>query len=69
MSTKPYPNESRLTALTRIEAGLGRLEKHMEALAQANLDTRQMLEEDRKARAEQFRPLATVPHSPFAPYR
>ena len=36
MSTEPYPNESRLTALTRIEAGLARLEKHMEALAQAS---------------------------------
>ncbi len=61
MPTKPYPNESRMTALTRIEAGLDRLENHMITLAEANAVSRQMLEEDRAAIRAQFRPLAQVP--------
>lgn len=65
MSTEPYPNESRLTALTRIETGLERLEKHMVALAEANIATRQMLEEERQAHGEQFRPVEPVRCSPF----
>ena len=69
MPTKPYENESRLTALTRIEAGLERLEKHMVALAEANIATRQMLEEERQAHGEQFRPVEPVRYSPFKTFR
>lgn len=75
MTTKPHPDESRFSTLSRLQQdmkalveGQLRLEAHMVNLAQANGVTRQMLEEERAALREQFRPLATVPRSPFAPF-
>lgn len=47
-------HESRLTALTRIEAALDRLERHMVTLTKVNDTTRRMFEEDRAAIAAQF---------------
>ena len=55
MAKKTDLNESRMTALTRIETGLERLERHMVALTRVNQETRRMLEEDRAAFRDRFR--------------
>lgn len=69
MTTKPHDNESRFSALSRIQTALERLEAHMIALAEVNQDTRKMLEEGRESQAAQFRPVEPVRRSPFGPHR
>ena len=63
MSTKPHKDESRLTALTRLDAGLKRLEKHLLKAARRIRQLVQMvrtLQEDAAEFRRLFRESSTV---------
>lgn len=69
MPTEPYPNESRLSGIARVETALKRLEGHMITLVQENQRTREMLEEERSAQREQFQKMAYPPGQSPGPHR